>query len=218
MAHVLTHREFKLLMKAEHFPTKRSVYDFNEKLIKAAADLGAEYEPFESIDSGIRVVQFFDTDDHVFRKNRVILRLRRDQSGGWPDETWEVTFKRRSPDYQEASEFEVGATLGIHEKRKFKEEILRGKEIGTLRRVFSNNNVAHTEVKNFELPMSRLIEIFPGLRDFGLDGDKMVSSVNGARVFELNAKLGTFGFGKDANAPASLAVWLVPCKMRSIRW
>jgi hypothetical protein len=30
MAHVITHREFKLLLKAENFPTKRSVIAFND--------------------------------------------------------------------------------------------------------------------------------------------------------------------------------------------
>jgi hypothetical protein len=210
MAKTITHREFKLLLKTERFPTKHSVMEFNDLLAKIAKDHKVHYDEFESIDSQIRQIQFFDTDDWDFRKNHIILRLRQDQSTGWPDELWEVTFKCRSRDYEESANFEVGSTSGLREKRKFKEEIVRGDQPGSIKRIFSNNNVAQSPIKNFSLPMSRLVEIFPSLGDFKFDPAKEVKSVNDARVFEANAKLGTFVFGKDAVAPAGLAVWLRP--------
>jgi hypothetical protein len=210
MAHVITHREFKLLLKAENFPTKRSVVTFNDLMAKIAADLGVTYEEFESVDSQIRQVRFFDTADEAFRKNNIILRIRRDQSGGWPDETWEVTFKRRSSDYQKAADFDVSSTLAVKERQKFKEEILRGDQIGTARRIFSNNNVFEVPLDNFTAPMSRISDVFTSLRSFDFDPAAVVGPVNEARVFEIQAKLGLLNFGKGVVAHMDLAVWTRP--------
>jgi hypothetical protein len=210
VAPVVTHREFKLLLRAECFPTKRSVLAFNDELTKLTAGMAVEYEEFDALESGLRQVRFFDTADHVFRKNAIILRIRRDQSAGWPDETWEVTFKRRSPDYQKAADFDVACSLGIKERRKFKEEILRGDEIGSVRRIFSNNNVFESPLQNFSAPMSRIADIFRGLRDFELDPEATVGPVNEARVFEIQAKLGLLNFGKNVTAHMDLAVWVRP--------
>ncbi|HXM08219.1 MAG TPA: hypothetical protein VN936_12180, partial [Candidatus Acidoferrum sp.] len=86
MARVITHREFKLLLDAGSFPTKHSVVEFNDELTEIAASLDVRYDQFDSIDSQIRQVRFFDTSDEALRQNNVILRIRQDQSTGWPDE------------------------------------------------------------------------------------------------------------------------------------
>jgi hypothetical protein len=210
VAHVVTHREFKLLLGAENFSTRRSVIAFNDELAAIAASSHVDYEQFDALESGLRQVRFFDTPDQLFRKNSIILRIRRDQSAGWPDETWEVTFKRRSPDYQKAADFEVACSLGIKERRKFKEEILRGDEIGSVRRIFSNNNVLDWPLQNFSAPLSRIADIFRGLHDFDFDPEATVAPVNDARVFEIQAKLGLLNFGKNVTAHADLAVWVRP--------
>ena len=180
MAATITHREYKLLLQADRFRLKKQVIEFNDLLATLAKRFGVRYDEFEAIDSQIRQVQFFDTPEQDFRNNRVILRLRQDQTSGWPDETWEVTFKRRTPDYQEAIDFNVGSTTTLHEKRKFKEELVRGPELGTIRRIFSNNNVAQSPIKSFTAPMSRLIDIFPSLKALNVDGAKTVAAVNHA--------------------------------------
>ena len=188
MAAAITAREFKLLLKPELFPTKKAVIAFNERLTKIAADAGVRYEPFDRIDSEMRGVQFFDTPDCVFRDNRVILRLRRDASSGFPDETYEVTFKLRSPDFRASADFNVDSTMKeISIKKKFKEEILRGNKQGTIKSIFSNNLIGYYPVAKFEHPLSEIMEIFPGLKALNLDGTKMVSAVNGARVLEVGA-------------------------------
>jgi hypothetical protein len=210
MAHVITHREFKLLLDAATFPTKHSVVDFNDGLAEIASSLGARYDQFESIDSQIRQVRFFDTADESLRKNNVILRIRQDQSTGWPDETWEVTLKRRSHDYQVASDFDVAQSRGFRERRKFKEEIVRDDGIGTSRRIFSNNNVFESPLHTFSAPVSRIVEIFPGLASLNIDPELTIEAVNKARVFEVQARLGILNFGKDAAAHLDLAVWMRP--------
>jgi hypothetical protein len=211
MASAITAREFKLLLKPELFQTKRSVLEFNDRLSKIADEHSVEYEGFDRVDSEMREVQFFDTSDEVFRRNHIILRLRRDRSSGWPDETWEVTFKRRSPDFRESADFDVTSTMkDLPVKTKFKEEIIRGDTHRSIESIFSNNYIAYYPVVNFELPMSRIIEIFPGLKPLDLDPSATVSRVNNARVFEIGARLGNFTFGKDAVAHADLAVWTRP--------
>ncbi|HUN28954.1 MAG TPA: hypothetical protein VMV65_04080 [Alphaproteobacteria bacterium] len=211
MAAAITAREFKLLLKPELFPTKKAVLEFNNRLTKLSADAGVRYEPFDRIDSEMRGVQFFDTPDCVFRQNRIILRLRRDASSGFPDETYEVTFKRRSPDFRESADFDIDSTMKeISVKKKFKEEILRGEGQGTIKSIFSNNLIGYYPVAKFEHPLSEIVEIFPGLKALNLDASKTVSAVNNARVIEVGARLGIYNFGKNTSAHADLAVWARP--------
>jgi hypothetical protein len=211
MAAAITAREFKLLLKPETFPTKRAVLDFNERLSKIAKDAGVQYDRFDRIDSEARSVQFFDTKDAVFRNNRVILRLRRDLSTGWPDETFEVTFKRRSPDFRESADFDIDSTMKeISITKKFKEEIIRGDKPNSIKSIFSNNLIGYYPVATFEHPMSEIVKIFPGLQTLNLDGSQIVSAVNGARVIEHGVRLGMFSFGKNTAAHCDLAVWARP--------
>jgi hypothetical protein len=207
----ITAREFKLLLKPELFLTKQAVIEFNERLAKLSADAGVRYEAFDRVDSEMRSVQFFDTTDCDFRNNRVILRLRRDASSGWPDETYEVTFKRRTPDLQEASDFNTDSTMKqIMIRKKFKEEIIRGDTPESIKSIYSNNLIGYYPVVKFEHPLSEIVEIFPGLKTLNLDGSKMVSAVNGARVLEIGARLGIYNFGKNTSAHADLALWTRP--------
>jgi hypothetical protein len=211
MATAITAREFKLLLKPELFLTKQAVLEFNDHLTKLSKDAGVVYEPFDRVDSEMRQVQFFDTPEYVLRNNRVILRLRRDTSSGFPDETYEVTFKRRSPDFDEASDFDINSSMKeVTKKKKFKEEIIRGDTLGTIKSIYSNNLISYYPVVKFERPLSEVVEIFPGLKVLNLDQTKVVSVVNGARVLEIGARLGVYNFGKNTSAHADLALWTRP--------
>ena len=211
MATAITAREFKLLLKPELFLTKQAVLQFNDRLAKLSKELGVVYEPFDRVDSEMRQVQFFDTPECVFRDHRVILRLRRDASSGFPDETYEVTFKRRSPEFDEAADFDINSSMKeLTIKKKFKEEIIRGDTLGTIKSIYSNNLIAYYPVVKFERPLTEIVEIFPGLKTLKLDGTKMVSAVNGARVLEIGARLGVYNFGKNTSAHADLALWTRP--------
>lgn len=211
MAAAITAREFKLLLKPELFPTKQAVLVFNDRLVKLAKDAGVQYDRFDRVDSEMRSVQFFDTEECVFRDNRVILRLRRDLSSGWPDESFEVTFKRRSPDFHESADFNIDTTMKqISAGKKFKEEILRGDTPNSIKSIFSNNLIGSYPVVKFERPMSEIIEIFPGLKTLNLDGSKVVSAVHGERIVETGVRLGMFSFGKNTAAHCDLAVWMRP--------
>jgi len=209
-ASLVTHREFKLLLKAEKFPKRRSLLEFNEMLVGIARQLGVEYEPVESLDSQLRIVQFYDTDGEVLRKNKLIFRIRQVREGGWPDESWELTFKCRAPDYEKAAGFNTDTTFTKLQKKKFKEELIRGDQPATMKSIFSNNVIVEAPEINVEFPLGRLTEHLPHLGTLGLDPNETMKIVAGAKVFELQSTLGTLNFGHGVTAHTSIAVWARP--------
>jgi hypothetical protein len=209
-ASLVTHREFKLLLKPEKFPTRRAVLEFNELLVKAAAKLGVRYEPVESLDSQLRIVQFYDTKTEELRKNKLIFRVRQIRQGGWPDDSWELTFKCRTPDYDKAAAFNTDTTMTKLQTKKFKEELIRGNTPGTMTSIYSNNVIVEYPQIEVELPLSRLADALPHLKTIGLDLDQTLEIVSGARVFELQSTLGNLFFGHGVSAHVTLALWARP--------
>ncbi|HEY1656165.1 MAG TPA: hypothetical protein VGF86_13735 [Candidatus Tumulicola sp.] len=207
---LVTHREFKLLLKPEKFPTRRALLEFNELLERSATKLGVRYEPVESIDSQLRIVQFYDTKGEALRKNKLIFRIRQIREGGWPDESWELTFKCRAPEYGKAAEFDTDTTMSKLQKKKFKQEIIRGEAPGSMASIYSNNVIVEYPEIDVSFPLSRLANALPHLRTLGLDMDETLSIVAGAKVFEIQCTLGNLSFGHGISAHASLAVWLRP--------
>jgi hypothetical protein len=207
---LVTHREFKLLLKAEKFPNRRAVLEFNELLQRTAEQFGVHYEPVESLDSQLRIVQFYDTKNEELRKNKLIFRIRQIREGGWPGESWELTFKCRAPEYEKAAAFDTDTTLTKLQKKKFKEELIRGDAPGTMVSIFSNNVIVEYPEVPLEAPLSRLASALPYLKTLGLDLNETMSIVAGAKVFEIQATLGTLSFGHGVTAHATLAVWARP--------
>jgi hypothetical protein len=208
---LVTHREFKLLLKPEKFPNRRAVLDFNATLEQVAKKLGVHYEPVESLDAQLRIVQFYDTKNEDLRKNKLIFRIRQIREGGWPGESWELTFKCRAPDYEKAAAFDTDTTLKQLQKKKFKEELIRGQTIGTMTSIFSNNVIVD-DYPNIEtnVPLARLADHLPHFKTLGLDLSETLSIVAGAKVFELQSTLGNLSFGHGVVAHATLAVWARP--------
>jgi hypothetical protein len=206
----ITNREFKLLLKPEKFPARRALLDFNTLLENEAKKLGVRYEPFDPIDSQLRIVQFYDTPDQTLRKNHLILRVRQLRQGGWPDESWEVTFKLRHPDHSKAAGFNSNSSFPHQQKKRFKEELLHGDSLGSITSIYSNNCILESPALELQLPLSKVAAAFPHIDTLELDLDQELSIVNGAKIFEIEAKLGNFFFGKHTTATATLAVWARP--------
>jgi hypothetical protein len=207
---LVTHREFKLLLKPEKFPTRRSVLEFNQVLLQTAQKLGVHYEPVESLDSQLRIVQFYDTKNEDMRKNKLIFRIRQIRQGGWPDESWELTFKCRADDYDKAAAFDTDTTMTKMQRKKFKEELIRGDLPGTMKSIFSNNVIVEYPDVKMDFPLSRLADALPHLKTLNLNFDETMSIVKGAKVFEIQSTLGNLSFGHAVTATASLAVWARP--------
>jgi hypothetical protein len=214
---LVTHREFKLLLKPEKFPTRRAVLDFDEMLDSIASKLGVHYDRVESIDSQLRVVEFYDTKNEDLRRNKLIFRIRQIRQDCWPDDSWELTFKCRADAYDKVAGFDTNTTFTKLQKKKFKEELIRGEMPGTMKSIYSNNVIVEfpgIDVGSF--PISRLMDALPHLRTLGLDPNETLSVVAGAKVFEIQAPLGTFSFGHGVSARATLAVWARPVPDRFV--
>ena len=209
-ASLVTHREFKLLLRPEKFPNRRALLQFNELLESVSKKLGVRYEPVEAIDSQLRIVQFYDTKDETLRKNKLIFRIRQIREGGWPDESWELTFKCRAPSYDQAAAFNTDTTFTKLQRKKFKEELIRGDAPGTMTSIFSNNVIVEYPEIQLEFPIGRLAEALPHLKTLGLDLEERLTIVAGAKVFELQSTLGNFSFGHGVTAHATIAVWARP--------
>lgn len=207
---LITHREFKLLLKPEKFPNRRALLEFNAVFAKIAKTLGVRYDPVESIDSQLRIVQFYDTKSEELRKNKLIFRIRQIRQGGWPDESWELTFKCRAPDYDKAAGFNTDTTMTKLQRKKFKEELIRGESPGTMTSIFSNNVIVEYTEINPDVPLRRLAEALPHLETLGLNMDETLSIVAGAKVFEIQCTLGALSFGHGVSAQATLALWARP--------
>jgi hypothetical protein len=209
MAATITHREFKLLLKPEKFLTRKSLTELSDLLAATAAKQGIKYTPFDAIDSQMRVVQFYDTADETLRKNDLIFRIRQVRDGGWPDESWEVTFKCRASELEKAEDFDSSSKFP-QQKMKFKEEILRGDTLGSSKLIFSNNCILESPELDVTLPFSRLSDVFPHIKTLDLKTDEPLNIVNNAKIFEIQANLGTLAFGHHTAATATLAVWARP--------
>lgn len=207
---LVTHREFKLLLKPEKFPKRRSLLEFNELLQQSAEKLGVHYEPVESLDSQLRIVQFYDTKNEDLRKNKLIFRIRQIRQGGWPDDSWELTFKCRTPEYEKAASFDTDTTLVKLQKKKFKEELIRGDSPGTMVSVFSNNVIVEYPEVEPDIPLARLAAALPHFKTLEIDLNQTMSVVAGAKVFEIQSTLGTLSFGHGVTAHATLALWARP--------
>ena len=207
---LVTHREFKLLLKPEKFPKRRSLLEFNELLEQYAEKLGVHYEPVESLDSQLRIVQFYDTKNEDLRKNKLIFRIRQIRMGGWPDDSWELTFKCRAPEYERAAAFDTDTTLTKLQKKKFKEELIRGDSPGTMVSIFSNNVIVEYPEVEPEIPLTRLANALPHFKTMDIDLNQTMAIVAGAKVFEIQSTLGTLSFGHGVTAHTSLALWARP--------
>ena len=207
---LVTHREFKLLLKPEKFPNRRALLTFNQLLADSAKKLDIVYEPVESLDSQLRIVQFYDTKNEDLRKHKLIFRIRQIRDGGWPDESWELTFKCRAPEYAKAAGFNTDTTLTKLQVKKFKEELIRGETPGSMESIFSNNVIVEYPEIQMEFPIGRLAKALPHLATLELDPDETMSIVAGAKVFEIQSTLGNLSFGHGVTAHASLALWARP--------
>ena len=205
----ITNREFKLLLKPDRFPTRKAVMQFNAMLETEAAKLKVRYEPFDSFDSQMRIVQFYDTPNQDLRKNKLIFRIRQIREGGWPDDSWEVTFKCRASELALAAGFDSSSKFP-QQKKKFKEELLRGDSPGSMTAIYSNNCILESPQLEPTAPLGKMADAFPHVKTLGLDESAALSIVNGAKIFEIEAQLGNLFFGHHTTATATLAVWARP--------
>src|SRR5262249_7135477 len=101
--------ECKLILKPNHFTSRKSLMDFAKVLRRPADKHRVEFSTRGFLDAPlqIREVVFLDTPDSRLYKNAFILRQRIRYEDGFPVGDPEIVFKYRHPNLQAAAQVDV---------------------------------------------------------------------------------------------------------------
>ena len=218
--HEVRYLECKLILRPNHFTSRRSLFDF-AKLIRRPADehdVGFSSRKFEDEPLQIREVLFMDTADNRLYNNAFILRRRILYQDGFPIGEPEIVFKFRHPDVQKAAEMDVRPHVAGDYVIKFKAEALPLKrQLGGTRLLFSHNvqfPLSHVLENNLELKsdptsMASMMRVFPPLQQLQSSRREKIELVSDTIIEEVLQDIGVLDFGEDASAKASVALWRV---------
>ena len=209
VADQITYREYKLLLRSDHFVKPAQFHKFWKLSRRTAKGLGVELRKRgKPMETHLREVLFFDTPKFRLYNNGFILRRRTFYRKGLPEPNHELTLKFRHPDRAEAAAVDVRPLLPCINTVKFKEEVLNGREkIGTMRTIYSHGCELDTPntilTQNFET----IAQVFPALQRTGAKAKTMLSVVNGVAIEEVLVNMGELDFGGKITAKATLAIW-----------
>jgi hypothetical protein len=202
----------KLVLRPNHFRSRRSLFDFASVLRAPCEKHGVTFAigRFKHDPIQIREVLFIDTSDFRLYNNAFILRRRIRYEDGFPASDPEIVFKFRHPNIQTAAETDVRPhILGDHQV-KFKCQALPLKgRLGGIRLLFSHNvqfprsNMNETDV----LSMGTMTKIFPVLEHIRKDPKERVKLVSDTIIEEVLQNIGTLDFGQGIGARANICLW-----------
>jgi len=202
----------KLILKPNHFRSRKTLFDFGKVLHGPAKQNNATFSvgAFRNEAIQIREVLFVDTADFRLYNNAFILRRRIRYEDGFPAEEPEIVFKFRHPDMQTAAETDVRPKILGDHRVKFKCQALPLKgQLGGTRMLFSHgvqfprSNVSENDV----FSMSTLTKIFPVLERLKNDPQERITLVNNTIVEEVLQNIGIIDFGEGIRAKVNLGVW-----------
>lgn len=143
------------------------------------------------------LVSFWDTDEQLFHKHNIIVRLR------GKEENFEVTLKYRGSDQEAAENWDMLASS----KAKAKTEIDRYVN----KDAFSRSITLSTKLNSLSSKM--LLEMFPGLKEYGFTPEMKIKKVNGFLANSINYEVGKYRFGaenakkKTTTSNFDLTIW-----------
>jgi hypothetical protein len=208
IADPVTYREYKLLLRSEHFIKPEDFHRFWKITRQVAQEVGVEIEKHKSFETHLREVLFFDTPKFRLYNHGFILRRRMFYKKGLPQTDHELILKLRHPDRQAAAAVDVRPLLPCTHTIKFKEEILMEREkIGSMRMIYSHG--CELDTPNIILTQSfeSITQVFPALLQTGAKAKTLLSIVNGVAIEEVLVNLGEIDFGGKVTAKATLAIW-----------
>jgi hypothetical protein len=208
----ITNREFKLLLKPEGLDRYSRITQLSHLMVAFCRKEGVEFFHLDNANTGLRSVYFFDTPDHDFRKNNLILRVRESRQNVWVDDWCEVTLKCRAKTLQASIAYDPTPDTVFKTKMRLKEEILRGEKPGMTRMIYSNNSIMDSVPVDqiFEHKMGGLVRLFPDLGRLELNPETPVSLVGGKsnKILEACLPLGNIVFGPNVSAHCEVAIWM----------
>ena len=139
------------------------------------------------------------------------MRVRESRQNVWVDDFAEVTLKCRTHDLEHASEFNPEPSKKIKARLRFKEEILRGEDLGSHRQIYSNNAILDAVPIDdlFDRSLNSACKFFPGLTMLNLDKKSPLHIVGGDanKILEACLPLGNLVFGDGVQAHCDIAIW-----------
>jgi len=205
--------ECKLILRPNHFTSRKSFFDFAKRLRRPAQATGVRFSTGELVNAPleIREVLFLDTPDFRFYNNAFILRRRIPYQDGFPVGDPEIVFKFRHPDVQKAAALDVRPDIPGDYRIKFKAEVLPLKdELGGMRMLYSHNvqfplsSVWHDEDRT---SLETLMRVFPPLAALKRAPGEKVELVSDTIVEEVLQDIGTLDFGAGAVSTCNVALW-----------
>jgi hypothetical protein len=206
---LIQYREYKLLLKADHFLKPAQFHKFWKITRRIAKKLGVVIRKRgKPMETHLREVIFFDTPHFRLYNNGFILRRRTFYKKGLPQLNHEVTLKFRQADKDLAASIDVHPTLPSASTIKFKEEVLlpRDKPVG-IRIIYSHGCEIDTPSTIISQSFESAAQIFPALQRTGAKAKTALSMVNNVAVEEVLVNLGEIDFGGRMTAKATLAIW-----------
>jgi hypothetical protein len=205
----ITYREYKLLLRSEHFIKSAHFHKFWKVTRRAAKEVGVEIRKRgKPMETHLREVLFFDTPKFRLYNHGFILRRRMFYKKGMPQTNHELTLKFRHPDRDTAAAVDVRPLLPCIHTIKFKEEILMPRDKpGGLRTIYSH--ACELDTPNVILTQSfeGITQVFPALLRTGAKAKTLLSIVNGVAIEEVLVNFGEIDFGGKVTARANLAIW-----------
>jgi hypothetical protein len=203
------YREFKILLKPDHFTQAHHFKEFGKLLRHAASqlDVALYTDKVESETNQVREVVFYDTHHFDLYNQAFILRKRTLYKDGFASGAPELALKFRHADVSKAAAVDVRPQAPGAFRVKFKEEVLPlADKIGGARNLYSHNVVLAMTSSTVDTSVKHIAQTFPSLQNVDLSG-RTLTLVNDVAVEEVLHDLGELHFGHGVEGKANVAVW-----------
>ncbi len=204
----LQYREYKLLLKSDHFTKPSHFHKFWKIARRVAKKLDIVIRKRgKPMEIHVREVIFVDTPRFRLYNNGFMLRRRMFYKKGLPQSNYELTLKFREPDRATAAAVDVQPLLSSSYAIKFKEEILlpRDGQPG-MRAIYAHSCDLDTPSTIITQSSETISQVFPVLLKTGAKPKTLLSIVN-APIEEILVNMGEIDFGGKVTAKATLAIW-----------
>ncbi len=203
------YREFKILLKPDHFTQAHQFKEFGKLLRHAAAELDVALYTDKVLSEAnqVREVVFYDTHHFDLYNQAFILRKRTLFKDGFASGAPELALKFRHTDIAAAAAMDVRPKEAGNSRIKFKEEVLPLTDrVGGARSLYSHNVVLPLTTATVDTSVKHITETFPSLQRVELSG-RTLALVNDIAVEEVLHDLGELHFGHGVQGKANVAVW-----------
>jgi hypothetical protein len=212
--HELQYLACKLILRPNHFTSRKSLFDFGDVIQGPAAQHGVVFSMKEYLDAPVKVreVLFLDTPDARLYKNAFILRRRIPYKDGFPIGEPEVVFKFRHENLQTTAETDVRPHIQGDYTLKFKIQALPLKDrLGGIRMLYSHNvQFPRSHLRSGAadvLSMKTIMEVFPVLKQLKFEPDERVELVGDTMIEEVLQDIGVLDFGQGITAKVNVSLW-----------